>query len=121
MKIDSLLKAIAMAVCLASLAGCVGYGQYIPLSWQETSRSSAGGTLSVAERVSAANSYLDQGMRNGTVPKDEGLRLKGQFLQLREDEQRAYTGAYSNPAETDRINAELNRLERNIYRGQYTF
>lgn len=114
-------KITCIAACIATLAGCVGYGPYTPLSWQQTSRSSAGSNLSVAERVSAANSYLDQGMRSGTVPKDEGLRLKGQFFQLREDEQRAYQGAYSNPSELDRINAELNRLERNVYRGQYSF
>jgi septal ring factor EnvC (AmiA/AmiB activator) len=71
---------------------------------------------SIAERVDRAQERIEQGIRTGQLSRDEAHRLKREFRQVKDDEDRARADGHLDQRERKRLNAELDRLERHIWK-----
>jgi len=77
---------------------------------------SAAFAATIDERVRAAHRHIEQGMRSGSINREEAKRLTAEFSRVREDEARARRDGHLDRRERERLDHELDRLERNIYR-----
>jgi len=59
---------------------------------------------------------IDEGMRSGTLTRDEGRRLRMELNKVRDDAARMKKDGILTPREKDRLNTELDRLKKDIYR-----
>jgi hypothetical protein len=80
---------------------------------------SAAFAATIDERVRAAHHHIEQGMRSGSINREEARRLTGEFNRVREDEARARRDGHLDRRERERLDHELDRLERNIYRAKH--
>jgi polyhydroxyalkanoate synthesis regulator phasin len=68
----------------------------------------------IGERVDIAQQRIEQGIRSGSLTRDEARRLRDELSQVRHDESRALRDGRLDRNERERLNSELNRLERHI-------
>jgi len=73
----------------------------------------------IQNRVDAAYRHIEQGLRSGSITREEGRHLRAQFQAVRDDEARALRDHHLDRREQDRLNEELDRLERHIYRAKH--
>ena len=70
----------------------------------------------INQRISQMDQRIDQGMRSGTLTRDEGRMLRMELNKVRDDAARMKRDGILTQREKDRLNAELDRLQRDIYR-----
>ena len=63
-------------------------------------------------------SVLTGAFESGSITRDEAHRLKGELRAVREDEARMLQDGRLDDREMRRLNKELDRLEKNIYRAK---
>jgi len=73
----------------------------------------------IDERVRAAHRHIEQGMRSGSINREEAKRLTAEFNRVREDEARARKDGHLDRRERQRLDHELDRLEKHIYRAKH--
>lgn len=89
------------------------------LAWSATlllGLNSAVLAATIDERVDRAHRRIDQGIRSGSLTREEAHRLKEEFSQVRRAERRARADGHLDRRERERLNYELDRLERHISR-----
>lgn len=69
---------------------------------------------SIAERVERAHQRIEHGMRTGQLTREEAMRLRGEFMHVRDQEARARADGHLDRRERERLHRELDRLERRI-------
>jgi len=75
---------------------------------------SAAMAASISERVEMAERRIEQGVRSGALTQHEGHRLREEFFLIRRDENQARADGHLDRRERERLNDELDRLERRI-------
>ena len=70
----------------------------------------------VDQRVESAQRRIDQGIRSGSLNRDEARRLREELIAVRRDERRAKADGRLDRDERARLHRELDRLERHIAR-----
>jgi polyhydroxyalkanoate synthesis regulator phasin len=70
----------------------------------------------IGERIDIAQQRIEQGIRSGSLTRDEARRLKDEFNRVRHDEARALADGRLDRRERERLHEELARLERHISR-----
>ncbi|HLZ19710.1 MAG TPA: hypothetical protein VKO67_08865, partial [Smithellaceae bacterium] len=70
----------------------------------------------INQRVTQMDQKIDNGMRSGTLTRDEGRMLRMELNKVRDDAARMKRDGILTQREKDRLNAELDRLQRDIYR-----
>ncbi len=68
----------------------------------------------IADRVDFAQRRIEQGIRSGTLTREEAHRLQEEFSRVRYDENRARADGHLDYRERMRLDRELDRLERHI-------
>ena len=68
----------------------------------------------IDQRVDSAQRRIEQGMRSGSLTRDEARALREELLAVRRDERRAKADGRLDRRERERLDHELNRLERHI-------
>lgn len=68
----------------------------------------------IQERVDNAQRRIERGISSGALTRQEGHRLRDEFRQIRRDERRALADGHMDRRERERLNQELDRLERHI-------
>jgi septal ring factor EnvC (AmiA/AmiB activator) len=76
--------------------------------------STAAMAASIGERVNFAQQRIEQGIRSGSLTRDEASRLRDELNRVRHDESRAMRDGRLDRSERERLNTELARLERHI-------
>ena len=72
----------------------------------------------IDQRVQRAYEQIERGIRSGDITRDEAHRLKGDLRNIREDEARMQADGRLSHREKERLNNELDRLEKQIYRAK---
>ena len=80
---------------------------------------SAAYAATIDERVRAAHHHIEQGMRSGSINREEARRLTAEFNRVREDEARARRDGHLDRRERERLDRELDRLEKHIYQAKH--
>lgn len=70
--------------------------------------------VSIAERVDRAHQRIEHGVRTGQLTREEAMRLRGEFMHVRDQEARARADGHLDRRERERLHRELDRLERHI-------
>jgi len=70
----------------------------------------------INKRIVQMDKRIDEGMRSGTLTRDEGRRLRMELNKVRDDAARMKKDGILTPREKDRLNTELDRLKKDIYR-----
>jgi septal ring factor EnvC (AmiA/AmiB activator) len=68
----------------------------------------------ISERVDRAQERIEQGIRSGSLTRDEARSLRHELNRVREDEDRARRDGHLDQRERGRLDRELDRLERRI-------
>lgn len=68
----------------------------------------------ISERVDRAQERIEQGVRSGSLTRDEAHSLKRELRRVREDDDRARADGHLDHRERERLDRELDRLERRI-------
>jgi hypothetical protein len=76
--------------------------------------STAAMAQSISDRVDFAHRRIEHGIRSGQLTREEAYRLKGEFHHILEDERRMAADGRLDHRERERLNHELDRLERHI-------
>lgn len=76
--------------------------------------SSTAMAATITERVDFAHQRIEHGIRSGALTREEAHRLREEFFRIRRDEDRARADGHLDHRERERLNAELDRLERHI-------
>jgi hypothetical protein len=72
------------------------------------------GVRDIQNRMRIAHEKIDRGIQSGSLTREEAHRLKGELNAVRDDEARMRSDGRLNPHERDRLDRELDRLERHI-------
>jgi hypothetical protein len=70
----------------------------------------------INRRIVEMDQRIGQGIQSGALTRDESQRLRMELHKVREDAARMRRDNRLSPWERDRLNAELDRLRRDIYR-----
>ena len=94
-----MFKTRFLAVCLVTLMGLMG---------------TAAMAESISGRVDYAHRRIEHGIRSGQLTREEAHRLKEEFRRVLNDERRMASDGHLDHRERERLNHELDRLERHI-------
>lgn len=72
----------------------------------------------IDQRVRNAYVQIDRGIQSGSLTREEAHRLKNELRNVRDDEARMLADGRLNRYERERLNKELDRLEKHIYRAK---
>ena len=73
------------------------------------------GVRDINNRIRIAHEKIDKGIDSGALTREEAHRLKGELDAVRDDEARMRADGRLNPHERDRLERELDRLEKHIF------
>ena len=69
---------------------------------------------SISDRVAFAHRRIEQGIHSGQLTREEAHRLREEFSHVLDDERRMSADGRLDHRERERLNEELDRLERHI-------
>jgi polyhydroxyalkanoate synthesis regulator phasin len=75
---------------------------------------SAAMAATIGERVEIAQRRIEQGVRSGALTHNEANRLRGELSHVARAEDRARADGHLDRRERERLNDQLDRLERRI-------
>lgn len=70
----------------------------------------------IHKRIRTAHEKIDRGIESGALTREEAHRLKGELNAVRDDEARMRADGRLNRHERERLDRELDRLEKHISR-----
>jgi len=124
MKKNLLFVWMAAALSILCLSGCVvtppasegRYEQDRPVYRDDRPVYPSVDIGDLQQRIGMLDQRIDLGMRNGLLTRDEGRMLRLELQQVKEDASRMLRDGRMTQREKDRINADLDRLEKRIVR-----
>ena len=72
----------------------------------------------IGQRIARAEAHIERGVQSGAITRGEAHRLKGELRDIREDEARMLRDGRLNHREKERLENQLDSLEKNIYRAK---
>ncbi|MEI6258478.1 MAG: hypothetical protein WCR46_01050 [Deltaproteobacteria bacterium] len=72
----------------------------------------------IHQRVMVAHDRIDRGVHSGSLTREEAHSLRNQLNSIRDDEARMKADGRLSHHERDRLERELDQLERHIYRAK---
>jgi septal ring factor EnvC (AmiA/AmiB activator) len=72
----------------------------------------------IHERVRQAHEQIERGIRSGSLTREEAHRLRNELNSVRDDEARMKADGRLSHSERARLEKELDRLERHIFRAK---
>lgn len=86
---------------------------------RERSRDYAVDISDIKQRIAEMDQRIDQGLRNGTLTREEGQKLRFELHKIRDDASRMQRDGRLTMMEKNKLNAELDRLKKDIYRERH--